>query len=87
MNTEYGMVVSFPDQSETFVLGFEAGLISQRMKSGEQDFEVTMHTKNAEVIRRMVKAEDLQVQITETEVDGWSNARVTLRPRLKLVKN
>lgn len=52
----YGLLVSFPDQSESFVLGFEAGQVFQRMQDGEQEIALTGHGVNLEVFNRTAAA-------------------------------
>lgn len=55
----WGLLVSFPDQSQSFTHGFEAGLLWQRLRSGhEAEIEnLTVHAENEEVMRRMALAE------------------------------
>lgn len=88
--SEYDLVVSFPDQSETFVLGFEAGMIWQRLESGDLNFTATVHSKNSELFMRMAYAKELFYKITATGVEGWSE--LVIRPlekpvpKLRLIK-
>jgi len=51
----WGLLVAFPDGSPSFVHGFEAGQIWQRIRDGrEAEIEkLTVHSANEEVIRRM----------------------------------
>lgn len=52
--TEHRLLVSFPDQSKSFVHGFEAGQIWQRLRDGEPLIENQLiHRANVEVIDRM----------------------------------
>lgn len=44
--------IKFPDQSESFTLGYEAGIVGIRMESGTS-FEMLIHTKNESLIRHM----------------------------------
>lgn len=68
----YGLIVSFEDQSHSYVHGFEAGLLSARMNGGlEAQIEATVHTENRETIRRMALAYGWEVQFEPTEVEGW----------------
>ena len=86
---ELDLIVSFPDQSEVFTLGVEAGMFWQRMQSGEREFELVAHTSNIECLRRMAAAEGLVFVDSETEVEGWSECSVSgtpARPSLKLVR-
>ena len=47
--TEYGLIVSFPDESASFTNGFEAGAIWERMEAGAA-YDVIAHY--ADVIER-----------------------------------
>lgn len=71
---QYGLVVSFPDQSESFVLGFEAGGVWERLKAGETPLTLEIvHTKNREVIDRMATAEGYEIVWgTTSDPDQWS---------------
>lgn len=77
MNEEtYGLIVSFPDQSDSFVHGFEAGMIWEMMKAPITHFVMTVHTANEEVIRRQADAADKDVAFEPTGYEGWSNMTV-----------
>lgn len=52
---EYGLIVSFPDQSHSFVHGFEAGEIWKDMERREE-IKRNVHTANRLVIERMADA-------------------------------
>ena len=85
---EMSLVVSFPDQSEVFTLGVEAGIFWQRLQSGERDFEFVAHTSNLECLRRMARATDLILDAYPSEIDGWAECLVKgvdRRPNLRLV--
>lgn len=50
----FGLVVAFPDGSPSFVHGFEAGGLWERMERGETPIELgSAHAANEEVHRRM----------------------------------
>lgn len=97
MTSEMSILVSFPDQSESFVLGFEAGQIWQEI-DGEgkpeidrgMDEGIPIHAANIEVIRRMASARNYQVQCGQ-EVDGWLPIKLVWqenpKPSLKVVPN
>jgi hypothetical protein len=88
-HVEYGLVVAFPDQSETFTLGVEAGMFWQRIESGERRFSLTAHTNNLEALRRMATARDLILDAWPAMVDGWAEVEVSEpdpRPKLQLIK-
>lgn len=81
---EFRCLVPFPDASENFVHGFEAGMIWQRMVAGERiiggDREIATHSQNAEVFLRMAAAQGYDVEIGD-DVDGWIIATFTRRPK------
>jgi hypothetical protein len=94
-NTTYGLIVSFPDQSESFVLGFEAGEIWSLL-TAEVDKEVRLvHSENKEVIKRMCKALNYKVEFEgfdDPKFEEWCEARFARRlcsttPRLTVVPN
>jgi hypothetical protein len=82
--SEHSLLVSFPDQSETFVLGFEAGQIwADLERRGRADR--TVHVKNQEVIRRMARAQGYNVEFTPHNED-WCMAQFSRgRPALRAV--
>lgn len=71
---EFRCLVPFPDQSESFVLGFEAGMIWQRMISGELVIggldEIATHETNAVVFQRMADAQSYDLTI-DPAGNGW----------------
>ena len=72
-NEEFGLIVSFDDQSHSYVHGFEAGMIWQRMQAGaEAEIDTLIHTVNTETVRRMAVAEGWDAKFTVTEVEEWS---------------
>lgn len=74
-NVGYGLVVSFPDQSPSFVHGFEAGGIWEQMKfarlGASAALSMTVHTENLEVIERMAISQGWTFSATLTAVQGW----------------
>lgn len=85
---DYNLLVSFPDQSETFVLGFEAGQLWEVLKSGsgEMIYSLTMHTVNEEVFTRIGRHYGCTAEFKKLE-GGWSEAtlRRSTKPKLRLV--
>lgn len=74
----YGLIVSFEDQSDSYVHGWEAGGLWQRMRSGiEAEIEATVHTANRETISRMCVAEGWSVEFTATEYPEWLQMAMT----------
>lgn len=70
-NTEYGLIVAFPDGSPSFVHGFEAGRIDQQMIDGVPEFELTTHTENEELFQRMAVAMGYEFTFEKTEYPEW----------------
>lgn len=71
------LLVAFEDQSESYVLGFEAGKIWEKMSAATEDeIELTIHTKNVETIRRMTIAAGWSAEFIESEVEGWTYANL-----------
>lgn len=85
--SEYGLLVAFPDQSESFTLGFEAGQCWERLEVGDIE-DCTIHTENEEVVRRIARHFFYDVEFERTDVDGWSTVKFRRgRPRLQAVPN
>lgn len=90
------MIVSFADQSTSFVLGYEAGLIAQRMMSCEAVIDYGMdegfpiHTDNLEIIRRLCAAYSYTLETQATCYSEWVKARMThaasVKPILAIVR-
>jgi len=75
--SEYGLLVSFEDQSASYVHGYEAGGIWQRMRSGtEAEIEIMVHSVNRETLRRMAVADGWSVEFTPTEFDEWVSMKM-----------
>jgi hypothetical protein len=53
---EYKLLISFPDQSPSFVHGCEFGMIYQRAKEGHLFEQETVHAANQEVLTRMCES-------------------------------
>lgn len=94
-NNEMSLLFAFPDQSESFVLGFEAGQIWQEM-DGEGRLEIDrgmeagipVHDANLVVIQRMAAAGNYKLETGEVK-DGWVPIRLTYqghgKPSLSVV--
>lgn len=56
--TAFAPLFSFPDDSDSFVHGFEAGMMWQRMQAGETPIATDMpvHIANRKVLERMSAA-------------------------------
>lgn len=81
MIEEQEAVLLFPfiDQSETFVLGFEAGQLYDELKTGKPIKQRTIHTSNVQQIRIMAEAMGYAGFFEDTGIEGWSYA--TLKPK------
>jgi hypothetical protein len=83
--SEFHCLVPFTDESESFVNGFEAGMIWQRMLAGEANiggaFDPPTHTKNLEVFKRMADAIGYDIKKDWDDVDGWMSVTFTKRKR------
>jgi hypothetical protein len=84
----YELLVSFPDQSESYVLGFEAGQLWEVLKAGNGDmvYLVTMHTANEEAFTRIGRHYGCTVEFVRLD-GGWSEATVlrSRKPKLTVV--
>lgn len=83
---EFRCLVPFPDQSESFVNGFEAGLVWQRMSDGETPIEnpIAYHLANRMVFERMAAAQGYDVEFEPcmagaTICHTWMTATFTKR--------
>jgi hypothetical protein len=61
---EFRCLVPFPDGSASFVNGFEAGTVWQRMNAGEAEIEspIAYHVDNHLVFQRMAAAQGYDVE-------------------------
>lgn len=76
-NVQYGLLVSFEDQSDSYVHGFEAGMLSVRMKDGtEAEVEATIHTANKETVSRMAIAYGWSAEFKSTEFEEWTTVEL-----------
>lgn len=81
----YGLIVSFPDQSASFVNGFEAGQVWSALESGAYDVSngYQCHEENREVILRIARHFGYSVDFT-TSGEGWLLAHFSRSQRPKL---
>lgn len=80
---EYGILVSFEDQSGSYVHGFEAGQIWEAMTRCDPLIEKTVHTANKETIKRMAHAEGYDVLWTMSDIPEWSFVKLTKSQKSK----
>lgn len=71
-DTDYGMLVAFTDESDSFVLGFETGQVWEAMARSDPFIERTVHAVNGEVLSRMARAQGYELTL-EDAMDGcWA---------------
>lgn len=75
---QHSLIVSFPDQSPSFTLGFEAGMIWARMEAREPAIEATVRAENGPVLRRMATARGYDIAFGASEMLEWEFVRLTL---------
>lgn len=93
LKSEFRPLVPFEDQSASYVHGFEAGMVWQRMMHGEAviNFDLPVHYANAITFGSMAEAAgyDLEFVQCEDEFHEWMTAtfvkQVPSRPRLSIV--
>lgn len=77
---EFGLAVSFVDQSPSFTNGFEMGILWNRMEGGRDPIEMMIHAENAEQVHRMAKHLDWIVNAIAPIADGWSKVYLSKAP-------
>jgi hypothetical protein len=77
---EFRCLVPFPDESGSFVNGFEAGMVWQRMVAGETPIEnpIAWHLDNRLVFERMAAAQGYDAEF-ERCCSTWMTAIFTKR--------
>jgi hypothetical protein len=77
---EFRCLVPFPDGSASFVNGFEAGMVWQRMVRGESPLEnaCAYHSKNRAVFQAMADAQGYDATFDAYD-DEWMVATFTKR--------
>jgi hypothetical protein len=93
----YSLVLAFPDESPSFVHGFEAGEIYCLMKQGALEIDrgmaegLPVHEENAPLYHSMANVQEYTVEVGEP-TDGWLPMRFFKmkdqpgRPRLRIVE-
>jgi hypothetical protein len=92
---DMNMLFAFPDGSASFVNGFEAGMLWQRIENGETVIDCgihdgfPVHTENVELIARMATCRGYSLE-QQSSAEGWTAVRLSLSskpsPSLKLVQ-
>lgn len=72
----------FPDGSNSFVSGYEAGLLGARMALGEEEIisPLPYHTDNLELFRGMSEHYGYSMTHQPTEFSEWSNVEFLRKP-------
>jgi hypothetical protein len=83
----YGLLISFPDQSESFVHGWEAGALYRQMQAELGPIETMIHTENKEIVTRICGSLSWAVEFEATELAEWTKATLSRsrRPALHIV--
>ena len=86
---EWSLVLKFPDASESFVNGFEAGMIWEKMQSADKrdinkTIEMTVHEANRELYEAMATKLGWSIKTRSTTVEGW--IYLTLRRQVYRIK-
>lgn len=77
MDEGYQLRVAFPDESPSFVYGFEAGKLWAQMLSGiVAEIEAVTHSENREIISRMAIAEGWDIEQEPTAIGGWDHTKL-----------
>lgn len=89
------MVFAFPDDSASFVNGFEAGMIWAAIERGDNPIDrgfdegFPIHVENVEIAQRMAQSRGYRLETRECGAEGWVAALFTMagdgRPRLTIV--
>lgn len=82
------LLLSLPDQSPSFVHGFEAGVLWQALSLGraEDGAHLLLHEENEEVFRRIARHYGWAISF-ERKGNGQTNATITRgRPALRMVE-
>ena len=69
--TSWQCLVAFPDESASFVYGFEAGMIWEYLQRGETVLESVVHEANREVLQRMALASGYVADWAESFDEEW----------------
>ena len=79
----FGLLVPFEDASPSFVHGFEAGMVYQRMLAGDTEIAggTPFHSDNVQLFHRMAAVHGYDVAVAPTVYDEWTDVTFTKRPR------
>ena len=71
--SEYGLFIRFEDQSESFTLGFEAGMVYEKLLQGV-NFTLTVHKENARQLENLANKLGYLFSEIPTGVEDWIEA-------------
>lgn len=83
----YGLILPFPDESESFTNGFEAGELWARFRSGDAPEAYTAHTANIDLIRSMAVMHGYITTFLPTDYPEWTNVIFDRKPKLRVVNS
>ncbi len=70
-DVQYGLIVAFPDQSPSFVHGYEAGQIATEMQNRPSEIEKTVHAENKEILTRIALSQGYSVDFKNSGVNEY----------------
>lgn len=74
MGADNVLLIPFKDESETFTLGFECGMLWERIKEGEK-FTQPVHAKNIEQIESICEAFSVEFRIERVN-EEWAHLEI-----------
>jgi len=80
---DYGLVLKFDDESESFVLGFEAGIIWNKMSRGDHIVDgagLPCHRLNIPLLVKMADIHGYDCNVQHADKD-WSYFGATKQPQ------
>lgn len=69
-NVEYGLIVSFVDESQSFSNGVETGMVFRDLEAGPEELEGTYRTDNKEILKRIARAHGYKLTVEAAHHDG-----------------
>ena len=86
----FGMVMSFNDQSESYTLGFECGMIWELLRQGVPQDSLTVHAANIDQLHKVAWHYGMKMFVDRTpEYSEWCVVAFSRAPKerhLNLVK-
>lgn len=88
---EFGIVMSFNDQSESYTLGFECGMIWELLRQGVPPGSITVHSANIDQLHKVAEHYGMKMFVDRTpEYPEWcvvAFAKAPKKRHLSAVKN